>query len=204
MFRGLPERRAAMRIVGVLLAAGRGTRFGRDKLLAPLAGDTSSGSPAKAMAIAAAEHLVEALPDAVAVVRPGDTPLAQRLRDAGLRIAECANAADGMGASLGCGIVAMPDADAWVVALADMPWITPATIRAVAGALASGADIAAPAYHGERGHPVGFARHHYASLAAMTGDTGARSLIERHRDRLTLIEVDDAAVLRDVDTTDDL
>jgi molybdenum cofactor cytidylyltransferase len=85
-----------------------------------------------------------------------------------------------------------------------MPWIAPATIGAVADALIAGADLVAPAYRGERGHPVGFSRRYCASLAALTGDAGARALIEGHRDGLTLIDVDDAGVLRDVDTPADV
>ena len=194
-----------MRIVGILLAAGRATRFGGDKLLAPLdnAADTP-GLPAKAMGVVAAEHLVSALPEAIAVVRPGDVRLAQLLRDAGVRIVECERADDGMGASLACGVMATGDADAWVVALADMPWIAPATIGVVRDALIKGADIVAPRHRGARGHPVGFARRHYASLAALTGDHGARGLIERSRARMTLIDVDDAGTTRDIDTPLDL
>jgi molybdenum cofactor cytidylyltransferase len=192
-----------MRIVGILLAAGRATRFGGAMLLAPLASGSSRGSPAQAIGSVAAQHLVDALAEAIAVVRPGDARLAQRLRDAGLSTVECAHAAAGMGASLACGVVAAKDADAWVVALADMPWIAPATIGAVACQLNAGADIVAPTYRGVRGHPVGFARRHYAALAALTTDIGARSLIDCS-DRLTLIAVDDPGVTRDVDTPDDL
>ena len=97
-----------------------------------------------------------------------------------------------MGASLACGVTAASGADGWVIALADMPWIAAATIRAIADAIASGAEIAAPSYRGERGHPVGFSRRHYAALASLTGDAGARSLIERCLDRVTWIDVDDA------------
>lgn len=189
-----------MRIVGVLLAAGQGRRFGGDKLLAPLPGATFDVPAGTALGVASAMHLVAALPDTVAVVRPGERQLAARLGDAGVRVVECTNADDGMGASLACSVAATADADGWVVALADMPWIAPATIMAVSAALGEGADIAAPAYRGERGHPVGFARRHYASLAALTGDAGARSLLFEHRDRLTLLATDDAGVVRDVDT----
>lgn len=189
-----------MRIAGVLLAAGTGTRFGGDKLLAQLPESSFDVPAGIALGAAAATHLVAALPDSIGVVRAGDARLARALRDSGLRIVECSNAGDGMGASLACGVIAMCDADAWVIALADMPWISPATIRAIADALASGADIVAPAYRGERGHPVGFSRRHFAALCALTGDTGARSVLLAHPDELTLLDVDDAAVARDVDT----
>jgi molybdenum cofactor cytidylyltransferase len=191
-------------IVGVLLAAGRGTRFGGDKLRAQLSGaaERSTVGPAarSTIGIAAARHLIDALPASIAVVRHGDAALETDLAAVGLRVVRCANADDGMGASLACGVRAAPDADGWVVALGDMPWIEPATIRAVAAAIASGANIVAPAFRGTRGHPVGFARSYGGELAALAGDAGARAILERERAQLTLIDVDDAGVLRDVDT----
>lgn len=188
-----------MRVVGILLAAGRGTRFGGDKLAAPLP-RASHGVPAGTpLGVAAAMHLVDALTDSVAVVRPGDR-LTGALRRAGPRIVECRNADDGMGASLACGVATTPDALGWIIALADMPWIAPATIRAVANAIRDGADIVAPVHRGERGHPVAFAARHGRALAALRGDAGARSLLAAHAGAVTLLDVDDAGIVRDVDT----
>lgn len=192
------------RIVGILLAAGQGARFGGDKLLAPMPAGAGRAEPGTPLGVVTASRLAEALPDSIAIVRPRDTRLAAWLQAAGLRVVPCAHADDGMGASLACGVAAARDADGWVIALADMPWIASATIRAIADALAAGADIAAPSYRGERGHPVGFARRHYAALAALTGDAGARSIVERGLARLTWIDVDDAGILRDIDTPSDL
>ena len=193
-----------MRIVGVLLAAGRGTRFGADKLLASLPRPSSDASTRTSVGVAAALHLVSAIPDSVAVVRDDADALAQQLGRAGLRVVRCERADEGMGASLACGVAAARNADGWVIALADMPWIAPSTIGAIAAALANGADIVAPTYRSERGHPVGFARRHYAALAALRGDAGARAVVERERACLTLIDVADAGVVRDIDLPGDL
>ena len=193
-----------MRLTGILLAAGSGARFGGAKLLAPLPAASHGVGAGIAIGVASCLHLVAALPDVVAVVRPGDSILATQLRAAGARVVECSRADEGMGASLACAIKEARDADAWVVALADMPWIAPATIAAVADALEGGADIAAAAYQGRRAHPVGFARHHFAALAALTGDDGARSVVGAHLDRLRMIHVADDGVVRDVDTVADL
>jgi molybdenum cofactor cytidylyltransferase len=193
-----------VRIVGILLAAGRSVRFGSDKLIEPLlqaAGDCAAGTP---IGVAACRHLGAAVSATVAVVRPSDTALATMLRDAGARIVECARAEEGMGASLACGVQAAPDADAWLIALADMPWIRPSTINLLASALAAGADIVAPSYGGERGHPVGFARRHYAALAASTGDEGARAVLLANHATLHFVATDDPGVVRDVDTRDQL
>jgi molybdenum cofactor cytidylyltransferase len=192
------------RLVGILLAAGAAARYGGDKLLAPLP-RSSYGVPASTpIGAAAAAHLVSALPESIAVVRPQDRALASLLCGVPIGVVRCARAHEGMGASLACGVGSASDADGWVVALADMPWVAPSTIRAVRDAIAGGASIAAPAYRGRRGHPVGFSRTHRHALASLAGDTGARALLERHRERIALIDVDDACVLRDVDTPDDL
>ena len=179
-------------------------RFGGAKLLAPLSvsfGDVEVGTP---LGVAACRHLVAALPETIAVVRADDPDLARLLAGAGARVELCERAAEGMGASLACGVTASRDADGWIVALADMPWIAPATIESIASSLRSGADIAAPLYAGARGHPVGFGRRHYAALASLSGDEGARTIIAAHGQSLSLVRTGDAGVVRDVDTPADL
>jgi len=192
----------AASIRGILLAAGYSKRFGANKLLQALpAGTPDAGTP---IGLAAARHLVEALPESIAVVRPRAQRLGQMLRDAGCTTVVCRNAGEGMGTSLSAGVRAAPDADGWVITLADMPFLRPETIRVIARALSEGAAIAAPAYRGERGHPVGFARGFYEELCSLKGDAGARDLLKRHAGSIALCEVDDPGVLRDIDQPSDL
>ena len=197
-------RASGMRIVGILLAAGKGARFGGDKLLAPLREAHEVPAAGTPIGIAACRHLLAAIPEAVAVVRPGDAVLAAALASEGARVIECMRADEGMGASLACGVTATADADGWVVALADMPWIQVATIRAVSEAIVAGADIAAPEFDGRRGHPVAFSRRHGSTLAALGGDEGARTILAAHRASVRTIVVADAGVVRDVDRRDDI
>lgn len=184
-------------ITGILLAAGKSRRFGADKLLYPL----PDGTP---MGVASARILRAGVDHAVVVVSDRQSPLAQLLAREGMSIAVCENASEGMGASLACGVRAASQAAGWVVALADMPYIRSDTVARVADALRAGAPLAAPAYKGRRGHPVGFARRFYAALAALTGDVGARPILTQHRADLVSVPVDDAGVLHDVDTVRDL
>jgi molybdenum cofactor cytidylyltransferase len=192
-----PTSRSNAPVVGILLAAGASTRFKANKLLHPL----PDGTP---IAVAAARNLRAAIDRVVAVVRPGVPELAEALAGAGAEVTVCPDAAAGMGHSLAHAIAITSHAGGWVVALADMPFVAPDTIRRVAAALQDGADLAAPAYRGSRGHPVGFAAPYREELAALTGDAGARDVLKRDRARMRALEVDDPGVLRDIDTPEDL
>lgn len=184
-------------IAGILLAAGRSARFGGDKLLHRLPDGTPLG-------LRAALNLRAALGRGYAVVARREAPLADLLERAGLSLVACGGAERGMGASIACGVSAAAEADGYVIALADMPYIEPATVRSIAEALAQGAVCAAPVHRGRRGHPVGFSRALRDELLALAGEQGARAVLERAADRARFIEVEDAGVLRDVDRIDDL
>lgn len=188
-------------IVGVLLAAGIGRRYdptGRRLKLLEDAPGSSLGVP---LAVAALRNLRAALADVVAVVRPSDDAAQQRLHRLlaaeGAQLVICQDAESGMGRSLACGVRARADAAAWVIALGDMPAVSPTTIAAVRDAVAGGHATAAPVYRGQRGHPVGFSRACQAELLALAGDAGARSVLAAHPPRL--IEVDDPGCLLDID-----
>jgi molybdenum cofactor cytidylyltransferase len=190
-------------LVGILLAAGRATRYGADKLLAPLpSGET--------LALVAAHHLREGLDDGskacarlLAVLRPEQPELGERLAAAGFELVVSDDARAGMGRSLALAVAASPDATGWLVALSDMPAIRPETIAQVAAALDTGAGIAAPFHAGRRGHPVGFAASWRDALTRLDGDIGARDLLREAGDALLRIETDDPGVLLDIDTPDD-
>ncbi len=187
---------------GILLAAGYSKRFGSNKLLQALpTGEPGAGTP---IGLAAAKHLLEALPESIAVVRPRAQKLGKILRDAGCNTVVCKNANEGMGTSLAAGVRAASEADGWVVALADMPFIRTETVRTVARAISEGAAIAAPVYRGERGHPVGFARRFLDELSSLHGDDGARQFIKQHPEWVKLFEVDDPGAVRDIDKPSDL
>lgn len=186
---------ANLNIVGLLLAAGSGSRFGSDKLRHAL----PHGVP---IAVQAARHLKTQVP-VVAVVRSKGV-LMEALQAEGCRVVVCDDAAEGMGASLACGARETPDADAWLVALGDMPYVRPSSIAAVRAALEEGASLVAPFFHARRGHPVGISARYRADLIAIGGDEGARALLERHSVQLRKIPVGDPGVIRDIDRPEDL
>jgi len=176
----------------ILLAAGRGTRFGADKLLHSLA----DGTP---MALAAARNLKAAIPNVLAVVNGENLELMALLEEMGVGVSVSPNAAQGMGASLAWGVARSRQADGWLIALADMPWIRPETFRAVAEMVTGPSVIAAPVYRGRRGHPVAFGRDYGPALMALSGDEGARRLLAGFAHQVILLPFEDSGVVRDID-----
>ncbi len=184
-------------ITGILLAAGKGLRFGADKLIQPVSGGDW-------LAVEACRRLQAGVDRVFAVIRPDSDALAARLEVEGAVVAVCPKAELGMGHSLAFAINGNRSATGVVVALADMPWVAPASIGAVADALRQGAMLAAPVYQGRRGHPVGFSAQLFPQLAALTGDAGAKSLVHCFQHQIQLIPVSDPGILLDVDQPTDL
>ena len=183
--------------IGLLLAAGQSRRFGANKLLQPL----DDGIP---MVVAALRRLQAALADCIAVVDGRQAEVAVLLAAEGARIVANPRARQGLGTSIACGVAASPDARGWLVALGDMPDIPPSVIQALVSGLAQGADVIAPVYRGQRGHPVGFAARHAGALVQLRRDQGARCILDENPDAVTLIEVYNKAVVLDIDSPEDL
>ncbi len=213
---------AAGPVVGLLLASGFGRRFDaggrRNKLLATL-------PDGRTLISAAAHALCDALEHVAVVVPARGTLIEAALSDLALRLIRNPRAKDGIGASIAVGIAALrmdfPNARGWLIALGDMPFIAPETIRAVADTLptiggnashhgarnsansqADHHEIVAAAYRGRRGHPVAFARTLGPELMMLDSDIGAARLLETRGVRL--VDCDDPGVLRDIDTREDL
>lgn len=183
-------------IQGLLLAAGAGQRYGGDKLLQARWCD-------RPIVEHALRNLLAAVAEVVVVVAAEDDALARLVRARGARTVCNDDPGRGMGSSIAVGVAASSAADGWLIALADMPWVRPETMRRVAGAVAAGAAIAAPYYQGRRGHPVGFGAGLGPRLHSLDGETGARGLLQG-TDPVTRIEVDDPGVVLDVDRPADL
>lgn len=186
-----------MNVASILLAAGCATRFGSDKLLHLL----PHGVP---IAVQATRHLRVVAGRVIAAIRPEARELSDLLQAEGCEIVICKNASEGMGASLACAVRAAGAADAYLVALADMPFVRPSSIEAVRDALLGGASLVAPYFRARRGHPVGISSKFRLELEGLSGDEGAQKLLAAHASDLVKVPVGDPGVIRDIDTPGDL
>jgi molybdenum cofactor cytidylyltransferase len=200
-------------IIGIVLAAGRGRRFDpsgrRNKLLQPL----PDGMP---VVLQSVRTLAQGVDTLLAVVPGNASALETVFEQAGVPFARCPAADDGMAESLKAALLASvggrTDAPlqtsegqpllGWVVALGDMPCVSPHTVVALAQALRSGAQVAVPVFQGQRGNPVAFSASCLPQLLTLSGDVGARSLLQGAQ--VQRIQVNDAGVVRDIDTPNDL
>ncbi len=182
---------------GILLAAGRGKRFGSNKLRYPLAEN-------KTMLMMSLESLTRVLEQTIVVISPELIPYIAEIEQPGVRVVVNEQAEAGMGTSLACGVKASQEATGWLIALADMPYIKAETIGLLADRLEQDDGIIAPEYKNRRGHPVGFAQSYMDALVALTGDMGARQIITNDSSHLKLVPVNDEGVVIDIDAKADL
>lgn len=185
-------------VVALLLAAGRSSRYGSDKLAAPLRID----GHATTVLAATLQALQAACSEVVAVTRPSSVH-ADALRARGVTVIEAAHADQGMGASLAAGaawVQSQRPGAACLVMLADLPFVRATSIAAVRDQLAAGQAFVVPRYRGERGHPVGFGAAQVGALTALAGDQGAKAVLQAHAQELHFLDIDDPGILHDVDT----
>jgi molybdenum cofactor cytidylyltransferase len=184
---------APVSFVAAVLAAGRSSRFGGDKLLHPLRGKPLAAHIADTLAAMPGPRLHRL------AVCPANSARAEIFDDRGFEIV--VNPDPGLGLSSSLALAAQRalalNADALLVCLADMPEVTAVHLQALIGALI-GSDAVATACAGVRSPPAIFARNMLTGLTALTGDTGARDLL---RSAATVEAAPD--LVRDYDTPSD-
>jgi CTP:molybdopterin cytidylyltransferase MocA len=164
-------------VVGVVLAAGAGTRFGSAKQLAEL-----DGRPLL-------EHALEAMESApvaerIVVLGAQAEQIAARVDLHGARVVVCDDWAEGQSASLRAGVdAAGSEAEAVVVTLGDQPHIAARAVAAVVAARGGDAQAVRATYDGTPGHPVLIERDLFGALRQLSGDVGARDVLRGARVR---------------------
>lgn len=184
-------------VAGLLLAAGRSTRFGANKLLLPFDGEPLVRRAARAALAAGLDPLV--------VVVGHQAPLVEEaLLGLPCLLVRNPDPARGQGSSLRLGLDALPArSGASVVLLADMPRVTASLLAAlVEGYRRSGAPLVLADYGGTLAPPVLYERALFAELTDPS-DAPGKQVVARHRDRAHRVPFPPEALL-DLDLPADL
>ncbi|CAN5922406.1 hypothetical protein BH11GEM2_BH11GEM2_36470 [soil metagenome] len=183
-------------IAGLLLAAGRSSRFGADKLTAKLHGKAVVRMSARALSPLDAVYVV---------VPPAADAITQALSRLDVRFVVNLARDEGMASSIRAGVAALgPDVEAVVIALGDQPLASARVTEALRDRWVNG-DVSAvqPIYVDGPGHPVLFDRMCFADLVALRGDAGARVVLQALGKRCVALPVE-ANAPADVDTAESL
>lgn len=188
----------------LLLAAGSGTRFGGNKLLAAFGGRPLIAHSAGTLGQAMSTGL---LAGGVAVIPPAAAALAMTLEHAGLTPVANPDAATGMAGSLRLGLRALvarePRVEGALIVLADQPGLRLEVISALVERWTRDGGTTRPRYAAspdEPGHPVLLDRRDWQLADRLSGDQGFRDLLAGTP--VTLVDV--PGVNPDVDTPADL
>lgn len=190
-------------VAAIILAAGRARRFqaGADdsKVLAELAGKPLVRHVAEAAVGSQAHPIIVVTGQAAARVEAA-------LADLALAFVRNDDPDAGLSRSLALGLAALPgESDGAIVLLADMPFVTSGLIDRLIDAYASAAmepQAVVPVHAGRRGNPVLLGRNLFAAAAAITGDRGARALLDAQGAHVVECPIDDDSVAVDIDTQD--
>ena len=200
---GLLLRRIS-RSAAVVLAAGMATRFGRTKQLLEWQG--------KPLVAHVAEVALAVCDRVLVIVGHEGKRVAGAVAHLPVEVVLNERFASGQGTSVAAGAAALVEksnksktcgliGDAFFM-LADQPLVTPGLLEQLREARGLHR-IAIPRYQEKRGNPVLFDRSLLPRLCDASGDVGGRALFKKHHDDIAWLDVEDAAVLRDVDTPED-
>ena len=190
----------APKIMGLVLAAGKSTRMGANKLLADLGGKPLMRHCVEALLASNVNEIIVVTGNEAEGVKDALKPLA-------VSFIHNPQFAEGLSTSLKCGIDAIrADADGVLICHADMPLIDAATVNQLVSAFdtAGHRSICVPTYDGFRGNPVLWGRQHFKPLSALEGDRGGKRLMDALGKEIIEVAVASKGVLQDVDTPEAL
>ena len=190
----------APKIAGLVLAAGKSTRMGANKLLADL-----GGKPL-------VRHCVEALTasnlrELIVVTGKDSDGVKAALEPFAVTFIHNPQFAEGLSSSLNRGLGTVPaDAEGVLICLGDMPLVDVKTVNQLVATFdpAEHRSICVPTFEGKRGNPVLWGRQHFKALSSLAGDQGGKRLMDSLGDEIFEVAVSSKGILLDVDTPDAL
>jgi len=192
---------SAPKVAALVLAAGQSRRMGAANKMSAIV----DGLPMAAHAVDAV--LASKAAPVIVVVGHEPTVVRDILGSRDVTIVENKHYAQGLSTSVICGTSALPDdASAFLVCLGDMPRISPAQIDRLIAAYdpVEQRAICVPTYNGKWGNPILFDRRFIEEIKGLTGDRGARHLLDIYPELTCEVAMPDDAILVDVDTPEAL
>ena len=189
------------KIMGLLLAAGSSRRMqNNNKLLTDINGTK--------MVVYVAEQIKKSKVNEITVVTGYEADQVKlALKHLTTNFIHNPNHAKGLSTSLKTGLKVIPDdIDGVIILLGDMPLIKSHHIDSIIEAFdpIEGRSICVPVHGRKRGNPVLWGRQYLDEIISITGDVGARHLLEEYSDQISEVKIDTDGVLFDVDTPERL
>lgn len=185
-------------IRGIILAAGESRRMDQLKLLLPW--------KEKTMIEEVIDQVFSSgIQRCLVVLGAHRDEILDAIREKGVKTCFNENYTEGMLSSVQCGIRTLPpEAGAVVIFLADQPMI-PATVTKdiIQSYKKSRKGILIPTHQGRRGHPVLIDLKYREEIFKLDPERGLRMLPELFPDDVREVQVDEPAILRDIDTPDE-
>lgn len=191
-----------MSVVGVVLAAGRGSRFAAVQPGAPLKLLTTIGG--QPMVRRTVTSLMEGGADrCIVVVSPGsEHAVRAALDNVSAIFAVNPRPSRGMFSSIQCGVAHLRTEDWGVLLPGDMPFVRPETVAAVLAVAIRSGLTACASHGGRRGHPLVISTALRDRILQAPSDATLSDV--RSREACLAVDVADPGVLRDVDRPGDI
>ena len=192
-------RLSAFRTVAVVPAAGAAERFGGDKLLADIDGETMIDRTVAALLDGGVDEVIVVFgPDGSSVQRDVSSLLDPRVRPD-----RNPDPSRGMLSSIQEGL-RTAHGEALLVLPGDMPYVRAATVSALLETFGRSPAIVSPRHRGKRGHPIVIPYALRDEVLAADPRSNLHEVLKPHAERRVDVDVDDPGVVRDVDEPSDI
>lgn len=185
-------------IAALILAAGQSKRMGQPKMLLPWGEKTVLEQVIHTFKSAGIDNIL--------VITGGDNKQVEALVGDSAKTVFNPDFAKGeMLSSVQVGLAGIkPGTEAVLIGLGDQPQVQERSVRLVAKTyFESGATIVIPSFQMRRGHPWLVTRQHWDEILEMRSPESLRNFLNRHRDEIHYVEIEDDSILQDLDTPED-
>ena len=190
--------RIRKQVTAIVLAAGKSTRMGQQKLLMPIEGKSMITTVvAKIAGSVSSRNIV--------VTGSNRNKIEEELKAYPVSFANNERYEEGMLTSVQAGVVAAgSEADGYLILLGDQPMVSEVVInRLIAVFQKTGKGLLIPIFKGKRGHPVLIGSRYKNEIKIINPEIGLRELFLNHPDDILEIEFESESVLNDIDTPED-